>query len=156
MAYEDIYKGLTEEERTDDKRNHFIEKYKMKEKAGLVIAIIAIYGCMHFLGITCPIKYLTGISCPGCGMTRAWIAFFHFDVAKAWNYHPLFYLPPFVVLAVVFRRKMNKVIYDILIFTFIIIFVIVYIIRIKSGNNNIVVFSPRDGLIFRLFNSLFT
>lgn len=37
----------------------------------------------------CPIKYLTGFSCPGCGMTRALIMMFY-DIRGAFYMHPLF------------------------------------------------------------------
>ncbi len=134
----------------------WMEKYNIMEKAGAIFAVVLVYGCMQAFGITCPIKYLTGISCPGCGMTRAWIAFLHLDISKALQYHPLFFLPPLFVVTVIFRNKVNKKIYSILIFTFIVLFVTIYLLRMRSGNNNIVVFSPRDGLIFRLFSLLFT
>ena len=29
---------------------------------------------LYVTGIGCPIKFWTGVSCPGCGMTRAWLA----------------------------------------------------------------------------------
>ena len=60
-----------------------------------IIMVIIAYGIMQYMGITCPIKYITGISCAGCGMTRAWIALLHFDINTAFMYHPLFFfLPP--------------------------------------------------------------
>lgn len=55
-----------------------------------IIMVIIAYGIMQYMGITCPIKYITGISCAGCGMTRAWIALLHFDINTAFMYHPLF------------------------------------------------------------------
>ena len=54
-----------------------------------IIMVIIAYGIMQYMGITCPIKYITGISCAGCGMTRAWIALLHFDINTAFMYHPL-------------------------------------------------------------------
>lgn len=37
----------------------------------------------------CPIKIITGIPCPGCGMTRACIMAFY-DIKSAFYMHPLF------------------------------------------------------------------
>ena len=53
------------------------------------------------LGIGCPIRFVTGISCPGCGLTSAWLAALHlqFDVAMA--YHPLFWLVPFALVVAI-------------------------------------------------------
>ena len=55
---------------------------------------------LHVTGIGCPIRLVTGTPCPGCGMTRAWIAALHLDFAQAMRMHPLFWLfPPALFLA---------------------------------------------------------
>jgi hypothetical protein len=36
----------------------------------------------------CTMRRLTGMNCPGCGMTRSFIALAHGDVAAAWSYNP--------------------------------------------------------------------
>lgn len=41
----------------------------------------------------CPLLHFTGIPCAGCGMTRAFFAFFHGDVIHACRCNPLFILP---------------------------------------------------------------
>ena len=38
---------------------------------------------MALLVIPCPFRLITGLPCPGCGSTRAWIAFLHGDVEAA-------------------------------------------------------------------------
>ena len=48
-----------------------------------VCCVIALYVALHLIGITCPIKYLTGISCPGCGMSRAYICLLRLDIRGA-------------------------------------------------------------------------
>ena len=42
----------------------------------------------------CPIRLVTGVSCAGCGMTRAWLSVLRLDLRQAFYYHPLFLLPP--------------------------------------------------------------
>ncbi|HLF59761.1 MAG TPA: DUF2752 domain-containing protein [Acidimicrobiia bacterium] len=37
----------------------------------------------------CPIALITGVACPGCGMTRAASALIRGDVVLALDYHPL-------------------------------------------------------------------
>ena len=45
-----------------------------------VAVVVVLYVILESFGVTCPIKYITGISCAGCGMSRAWIALLHFNI----------------------------------------------------------------------------
>ena len=64
-----------------------------KEQVTAVLAVALFYGALQLAGITCPIKYITGISCPGCGMTRAWLSLLlRGDLKAAFHYHPLFWI----------------------------------------------------------------
>lgn len=58
----------------------------------------------------CPIKTIIGISCPGCGMTRALISALCFDFSKAFHYHPLFPITIIELIYLFFRKsfKVNK------------------------------------------------
>lgn len=49
----------------------------------------------------CPVQWLFGVPCPGCGMTRAHLALLRLDFAQAWYYHPLVFvtLPAVLYLA---------------------------------------------------------
>jgi hypothetical protein len=40
------------------------------------------------LPVLCHWKRLTGIDCPGCGMTRCFVALAHGDFASAWRFNP--------------------------------------------------------------------
>ncbi len=62
-----------------------------------VVCIIVIAVIMKFF-YKCPIAWFFGISCPGCGMTRALIAAAQLDFERAFYYHPLF---PVVVLLII-------------------------------------------------------
>lgn len=117
-----------------------------------IIALIIALGIMQYIGITCPIKYVTGISCAGCGMTRAWIALLHLNVKTAYRYHPLFFMPPVVLILYLFRDKFNKKLYYILIGIVIALFIIVYICRMFNPADNIVVFEPQNNIIHRVLN----
>ena len=39
-----------------------------------VAAIALLYAVFSLTGVGCPIKHVTGVSCPGCGMTSAVIS----------------------------------------------------------------------------------
>ena len=60
-----------------------------------IIAAVILYG---LLDITCPIKELTGIPCPGCGMTRAYLSLLQGDISAAFAFHPLFPTVPVAYL----------------------------------------------------------
>lgn len=125
-------------------------KKDRKELICAVTAVVILYTAMESIGITCPIKFITGISCAGCGMSRAWIAFLQLDMAKAFEYHPLFWLPPIAVIVLLCKPKINIKIYKIFIFTIILMFAIVYICRLIWSSDDVVVFEPQNNILFRI------
>lgn len=125
-------------------------KKDRKELICAVTAVVVLYTAMESIGITCPIKFITGISCAGCGMSRAWLAFLRLDMAKAFEYHPLLGLPPIAVIVLLCKSKINIKIYKIIIFTIILMFAIVYICRLIWSGDDIVVFEPQNNILFRI------
>ena len=119
-----------------------------------VTAVVVLYVIIESFGVTCPIKYITGISCAGCGMSRAWIALLHFNIHDAFMYHPLFFLPPVAVIIMLLKSKINIKIYKIFIFTIAGAFVIVYLYRMFMGTGDIVVFEPQNNIVFRIIRKL--
>lgn len=118
----------------------------------IVISIIVSYVLvMNVLHITCPIKWLTGISCAGCGMTRAWYAALKLDFVLAFSYHPLFLIPPIAIVMYLFKEWINKKVYMIVIVLIIALFIIIYVYRILFQQGEVVVFHPKDGLIYKIF-----
>ena len=113
-------------------------------------AVVVLYVVLENLGITCPIKFFTGISCAGCGMSRAWLSVLRLDMAGAFRYHPLFFLPPVVLVVILLKSKINIKIYKIIIFTIIIMFAIVYICRLIWSGDDVVVFEPEKNILFRI------
>ncbi len=53
----------------------------------------------------CLFRSLTGIPCPACGMSRAWLALLHGDLAGAFRYHPLFWTIPLLILLVIWDGR---------------------------------------------------
>lgn len=67
------------------------------------IAVILLVGGLY-LWKGCPIKYFTGVSCPGCGMTRAAISVAHLDFKTAAHMHPLVFMLPLPALLLIKKR----------------------------------------------------
>ena len=137
----------------DNKRNNR-RKNERKELICAVTAVVVLYTAMESIGITCPIKFITGISCAGCGMSRAWMAFLQLDIAKAFAYHPLFWLVPIAVIVLLCKSKINIKFYKIFMFTIAGAFVIVYLYRMFIGTGDIVVFEPQNNILFRIIRKL--
>jgi len=61
----------------------------------LVGTIYLIFTSLTGLGIPCIFRRISGIFCPGCGISRMFIALAHLDFAAAFGYNPfLFCLLP--------------------------------------------------------------
>jgi hypothetical protein len=57
--------------------------------SGLLLVIARIYPFDRFPLATCPLKHFTHIPCPGCGMTRAFVRWTHFDWSGSIHVSPL-------------------------------------------------------------------
>lgn len=112
-----------------------------------IAAIVVFYLLLHFLGIGCPIKFITGIPCAGCGMTRAWLSVVHFHLAEAFKFHPLFWTIPFGMLCVFFRRYLSKEAIRFLLIFFAVLFMIVYFIRMMNPEDTIVKINFKESVI---------
>ncbi|MDO4913953.1 MAG: DUF2752 domain-containing protein [Bifidobacteriaceae bacterium] len=135
---------------------HPILRGEIKSALKALGPIALFYVVLQCFGVTCPIKFLTGVSCPGCGMTRAWLSVFRLDFNAAWHYHPLFWSIPIILLVCYLRYKgrIPSKIYNILLCVAMIMFLSVYLLRLFSGNSDIVVFQPQNGAILRFLSFL--
>lgn len=126
----------------------------MSELIMSIIAIIALYGVFSIVGIGCPIKFLTGISCAGCGMTRAWKCLLTGKIEEAFDYHPLVLLPLLFVIFYTQKKKIPQKLYDRIVIVMAILFLIVYVARMLNQNDLIVEFDIKNGFLFLIFNFL--
>ncbi len=131
------------------------ERREIRSAAAAVIAVAALYLIFHLAGIGCPILFLTGISCMGCGMTRAAVSLATLRFPEAWYYHPLVYLLPAFIAVFLLKRRIPKKIYRILVFTTILLFGIVYVTRMFDPTNEVVTFHPDQGFVYRTIKNLF-
>ncbi len=42
----------------------------------------------------CLVRHFTGVPCPSCGLSRAWLSVLRLDFASAFSYHPMFWAVP--------------------------------------------------------------
>lgn len=72
-----------------------------------VTAVLSLWAAMRW---PCVIRSITGLPCPGCGLSRAWLAMLRLDLLSAFRYHPMFWSIPIFMLyflfdGQLFRRK---------------------------------------------------
>lgn len=125
------------------------EKTKRILTSAAAIAVIAVF----YYAVGCPIRWLTGISCPSCGMTRAVFSLLTFDLGAAFYYHPLVFLLPIALITYLFRKRLPKKLTQVLFWLFIAVFIAVYVYRILSGSE-IACVDFSSGLIYKLFSLL--
>ena len=132
-----------------------INMKKIKEMCSFGIALIIVIAFLNISGIGCPIRFATGISCPGCGMSRACMSVLKLDFAKAFYYHPLFWLMPVVVVMYLFREKIPGVIQKSFTWIFILLFLGVYIYRMCFGDSDVVSINITRGFFYQNIKRLF-
>ena len=70
------------------------------------MAVFALLGLDCIFG--CPIYNILGVTCPGCGLTRAWLCFLTGDVRHALRYHLLFLPAPAFIFLFAHRGQLPK------------------------------------------------
>ncbi|MCC6491788.1 MAG: DUF2752 domain-containing protein [Pirellulales bacterium] len=72
--------------------------------AGAVLgsSFIIDLSALSHVPVFCPFRLATDLPCPGCGLTRSFVAFSHGDLSAAFDYHafgPLLFLVTSITLA---------------------------------------------------------
>ena len=124
---------------------------KLKNLGIFTLTVLLYIAFMTITGIGCPIRWFTGISCPGCGMSRAFISLLRLDFAAAFRYHPMIYpLPIFIPYYFLGsektprRRKLKKFFLAVVI----IMFFFVWIFRIFH-EDSVVRIDPANGVMIK-------
>lgn len=101
------------------------QKVASSKKELIWIALIVLYRC-----IGCPIRFFVGITCPGCGMTRAVSSLAQLDLLQALKYHPLIVLLPFYVILGFAQKRIHERWLTIIAGISVLLFGLVYAIRL--------------------------
>jgi len=127
-----------------------MEKTDLKALAAIALLYLAI----ESLGVTCPILYLTGIACAGCGMSRAWLALLRGNLAEAARFHPLFWLPVPAAALLLFRHRLPRRVFLWAMGAVCALFLGVYLVRLFSPGDDVVVFRPAQGFLVQMLRRL--
>lgn len=131
------------------RKNSWKEHLTLLTGLGLVIMIL------YITGIGCPIKWLTGISCAGCGLTRACISALHLRMKEAFFYHPLFLFVPVALVLYLFRDRLPQKLTTAFIRIGILAFLAVYVMRMINPDDRIVIADWHSGVIGRILQNSF-
>jgi len=102
---------------------------KIKKHIPLLLAILAIAAIAILSSVDlCIFRRITGLPCPSCGMTRAYLSLFNGDIGNAFFMHPLFPIVPVIAVLVIVARYRKKHFTKVYI-AIGIAFIIVYILR---------------------------
>jgi len=120
-----------------------------KELLFLCAVLCAAAMLLDLLGIGCPIRFLTGIPCAGCGLSRAALAAVHLHFREALSYHPLIFLVPCFPLLVLIRSRVPGNIRKLCTGILISIFLAVYVVRLWK-HDPVLEIDITSGLIYRI------
>ncbi len=65
----------------------------------------------HLVPFFCPFEAITGIQCPGCGITRALLSVVTGDFGKAFQYNPFVFLLLFIVIISILPGSLRESIF---------------------------------------------
>lgn len=119
-----------------------------KDYLPFILALIPIM--LFYFTLGCPIKFFTGISCLGCGMSRAAFSLLQFDICQAVHYHPLIFLMPVTAVVLLFRNRLPKRLLTIIFVVVAVMFVGVYVYRMLFLNSDVVCFAPEEGFMYKV------
>lgn len=125
------------------------EYFKKNKHKILVLVAVCVPVAAFYLTLGCPLRFFTGICCPGCGMSRALWYILKLDFPTAFNMHPLIFIMPVAVLIYIFREKIPKKLYTALIIAFFSLMAVTYILRLISGSD-VVYIDPQRGFISKI------
>lgn len=112
------------------------QDWKNNRVALLIVLAVVVVATLLGKGV-CYFRNITGIPCPGCGMTRSFLYILQGEFAKAWHMHPFAY--GWIVLAVIFfvdryviRKK--EVLWHVALIVLCVGMLVFYVYRLLTGS----------------------
>lgn len=110
---------------------------------------------LNIFNIGCPIKFITGIPCAGCGMTRAFYSLFKLNIHDAFIYHPLFWMVPIFIIIYLFKNKIPNKTFKIIVGIYIVAFITCYLIRLFNPNDTIIYINLKESIFYKLYSKIY-
>lgn len=130
-------------------------KTVLKQKSIIAGCLLLYMIIGYLLNYGCPFRFFLGLSCPGCGMTRAYIQVLHLNFTTAFYFHPLYPLVPIMGLMWLFEDKIKPNWNRLFWIVVIVLFIAVYLIRFQDPNQDIVSFDFKESFLYKLYHFLF-
>lgn len=130
---------------------HFVcAKNKIKHHIPLILLFVA--AAAFYLTFGCPIRWLFGVCCPSCGMSRAVEAVLRLDFLLALQMHPLVFILPIAGVVYLLRKKIPQKVLVILCVAALILMLVTYIYRMANGSE--VVYADFErGVIYKMLQN---
>ncbi len=98
----------------------------------IIHSIVLLILVAMLLMYECPTRKFFGFTCPGCGITTAYVSLLKLDFQQAFSYHPLFFTVAPSILYLAHRNKLKHrlgtkaeyILFSLLFIAFIITFLI--------------------------------
>lgn len=129
------------------------ENTQLLSRIKVLLLIFLVYLILNLFGMGCPIKFFTGISCPGCGMTRSVWAAMRFQFQEAFYYHPLFFLVPIIFILFLFEYRFNPRFIKYAWAIILSVFILTYIIRLTLPQNVVVYIDIYEGFMLKFIQN---
>lgn len=89
---------------------HFSVSQKKNIKTYIILFVVLIVYLLEVIlvgySIPCPFHYVTGLKCPGCGITRMIISLAHLDFKRAFYYNPFLFVTGPLLLYFFFKNML--------------------------------------------------
>lgn len=109
-----------------------------------------VYLVLSLLGGGCPIRFLTGIPCPGCGMTRAVWHILRLEFAAGLAAHPLVVVLPVMAGGLLLGHRLPAKGRQWFWIGIGLVFLAVYLLRLVNPGDPVVTVDLTAGFIYRL------
>ena len=115
----------------------------------IALVLIIVFAFYYYIG--CPIRFLTGLPCPGCGMRHAAYYLITGNINEAIRWHPLIFAMPIAILILIFHKKFSKISLTFFLVFFVTLFIGVYIYRFLDPTDIVVRYDFSQTIYHRLW-----